>query len=95
MAHYAQVTEADMKEAAKKAVMNEAENAIEEEVQNMVHPTAEPTRTESHDLPEETEVIPCDCDNKQQFATTCESVQTPQSWPRWDSNPYAPRGRGF
>jgi len=90
MAHYAQVTEADMQQAAKKAVMIDAENALEKEVHNQVHNpvqnTSEPGCTEPHDTPAELTVTPCDCDSKQQFATPCESVRNPHNWAILDLN---------
>ena len=38
MKHYAQTTEADMKEAAKMSVLNDAENTVQKRVQNQVQP---------------------------------------------------------
>ena len=61
MKHYAQVTEADMKEAAKMAVMNDAEKAVHNPVHNPVQNTAVPSRTESRKSRNVVDVTPCNC----------------------------------
>jgi hypothetical protein len=45
MKHYAQVTEADIKEAVKTTVLNEAEKEVQKKVHNQVQTTAESSRT--------------------------------------------------
>jgi len=49
MKHYAQITEADMQEAAKMSLLNTAEKEVQKTVHNPVQTTAEPSRTETHE----------------------------------------------
>ncbi len=86
MAHYAQVTEADLKEAAKMNVLNDAEKEVQNQVHNLVQNTAEPSRTESHETKDEPIVSTCNCESKREFATACESVQNANQWAIQDSN---------
>jgi len=59
--HYAQITETDLREAAKMTVLNEAESSVCKEVHNPVHNpvqnTAEPSRTEPHETLEPIAVV--------------------------------------
>jgi integrase len=82
MTHYAQVTEADIQEAAKMSLLSDAEK----EVQNPVQIGAESSRTESHDTQEEPTVSPCLCESKREFATPCEVVQKDTKWAVQDLN---------
>ncbi|MGD1042869.1 MAG: site-specific integrase [Sedimentisphaerales bacterium] len=82
MKHYAQVTEADMKEAAKMTVLNEAEK----EVHNPVQTTAERPRTESHECNAIDDLTPCLCESNNDNATPCESVQNVTNWAVEDLN---------
>jgi integrase len=82
MAHYAQVTEADLKEAAKMSVLSDAEKEVHNPVQN----TAEQSCTESHERQDEPVLSPCDCESKPEFATACESVQNANQWAVQDLN---------
>ena len=83
MQHYAQVTEADMQEAAKMAVLNEAEKQVDvtekKEVQKTVHNTVQTTAvqssTEQHEHKEDSNLSPYTCRTKQQFAAQCRTVQ--------------------
>ena len=86
MQHYAQVTEADIQEAAKMTLLNDAENIVEKRVHNRVQTTATPGCTESHEAQDEPVLSPCSCKNKQEVATPCEKVQNPQKWAGLDSN---------
>jgi integrase len=82
MAHYAQVTESDMQEAAKMTLINEAEK----KVHNQVHTAAEPSNTEPHETLEHIDVSPDDCESKLEFAGACEVVQKDPQWAILDSN---------
>ena len=82
MTHYAQVTEADLREAAKMTILNEAEK----EVHNQVHTTAEQPRAEPHETLEPIAASPDDCESKLLFAGACETVQKGQEWAILDSN---------
>ena len=82
MQHYAQVTEADLQEAAKMTLINDAKKTVQKSVQT----TAEPTRTESHEPSSDTDVSPCLCGTNHDEARPCESVQKPQLYAREDSN---------
>jgi len=90
MTHYAQVTESDIREAAKMTILNEAESSVCKEVHNQVHNpvqnTAEPSRTEPHETPESIAVSPCDCESKLEFAGACDTVQNSGKWAIQDSN---------
>lgn len=55
MQHYAQVTEADMNEAARMSVMIDAKKAV----QNPVHTTAVYPRKASHESKVKNDVTPC------------------------------------
>lgn len=57
MQHYAQVTEADMKEAAKMVVMDDAKKAVH----NPVHTSADYSRTESHESKINSDITSCNC----------------------------------
>ena len=82
MQHYAQVTEADLQEAAKMAVLNDAEK----EVHNVVQTTAEQPRTESHECNAIDDLTPCLCESNDNNATPCESVQNDTNWAIQDLN---------
>lgn len=82
MQHYAQVTEADMKEAARMAVMHSAEKAVHNPVQN----PAVSSRTESHESLDPIDVTPCHCGANQENATACDNMQNPHNWALQDSN---------
>ena len=70
MQHYAQVTEADIQEAVKMSLLNEAEISCQgKRVHNRVQTTAAPARTESHELQEVPAVSPYNCESKREFAT--------------------------
>ncbi len=82
MQHYAQVTEADLKDAARLAVMKDAEKAVHDPVQN----PAVSSCTESHESLDPTDVTPCHCGANQENATVCDSVQKGSNWALQDSN---------
>ena len=84
--HYAQVTEKDMRDAAKTSILNEAETAVHNPVHNPVQTTAATSSTESHEAQDEPILSPCNCESKQEFAETCETVQNPTKWAWKDSN---------
>jgi len=86
MQHYAQITEADIQEAAKMTLLNDAENMVEKRVQDRVQTTAAPSRTESHETKSKPVVSPCNCESKQELATPCEKVQNQPDWAIQDSN---------
>ena len=86
MQHYAQITEADIQEAAKMTLLNDAENTVEKRVHNRVQITAAPARTESHEPQEEPVVSLYNCESKREFAAPCEKVRKGQKWAGLDSN---------
>ena len=83
MQHYAQVTDADEKEAAKMSLLNDAENKVQKRVQT----TAEQSCTEPQETQGEPVASPYECENNQEFATVCENVQNSQKYPQGESNP--------
>jgi integrase len=89
MAHYAQVTEADEREAARLSVMERAVGFCQEKgVQNTVQTTAVPSRRESHKPQEEPVVSPYSCESKREFAGQCEKVQKSQIITKQDDTDY-------
>ena len=82
MQHYAQVTEADLQEAAKMTLLNEAEKRV----QNPVQTTAEQNCTKSHESNIEDDVSLCLCGTNNDYALPCENMQKPQKYARQDSN---------
>jgi hypothetical protein len=68
--HYAQVTDADLKEAAKMALINDAEKGIH----NHIHNNVDSSSTEPQEPIEHIDVTTCDCDNNQEFAGACNVV---------------------
>ncbi len=91
--HYAQITETDIREAAKMTILNEAESSVCKEVHNPVQNTAEPSRTEPHEILEPIAVSPSDCESKHEFAGACEPVQNSGKWAVLDSNQRPPACR--
>ena len=61
MQHYAQVTEADLKEAAKLAVMDDAKEAVQNPVHNPVQNAAASDCMGSHESTDAVDVTPCIC----------------------------------
>ena len=86
MYRYAQVTEADLKEAAKMSVLGDAEKEVQNQVHSPVQNTAEQSCTESHETQDEPVLSTCDYGSKKEFATACESVQNSNQWAIQDSN---------
>ena len=82
MQHYAQVTEADMKEAAKFSVMDDAKKAVHNPVQN----TAESSGIESHASRIPVVVTPCQCETNHQKTTACDSMRNAGKWAIQDLN---------
>ncbi|MHC4881423.1 MAG: hypothetical protein ACYTEN_05505, partial [Planctomycetota bacterium] len=62
--HYAQTTEADMKEAARMTFLNDAENTV----QNQVQPMTETSGNVQHEEVQDVDVSPCDCRNLPQHS---------------------------
>lgn len=77
MAHYAQVTEVDMQEAAKMSLLFDDNK---KRVQNRVQTTAELSCTDSHELKEESNVRPYNYKDKREFTVQCETVQNITHW---------------
>ena len=77
-----EVTEADLQEAAKMTLLNDAEKTV----QKSVLTTAEQSRTESHESNIKDEVTPCLCGTNNDYAVPCESMQKPQKYARQDSD---------
>ena len=86
MRHYAQVTEADMKEATKMTLLERAEKEVQKTVHNPVQTTAAQSSTGLHEPQKEPVVSPCICEGKQQFATQYKMVQKDQKSGRQDLN---------
>ncbi|MEN6384370.1 MAG: hypothetical protein ABFD79_04155 [Phycisphaerales bacterium] len=92
--HYAQVTEADLNEAAKMTVLNNAENQIQKEpennqnerVLNQEHSIAEDDGNVRKEDLEESNLTPCGCDSLPQFSEPCLTVQKDPEWAIEDSN---------
>jgi len=82
MKHYAQVTEADLQEAAKMTLIKTAEKRV----QNPVHTTAESPCTEPHESDLEVDVTPCVCESKHKKTVSCNSMQNTVQWAGLDSN---------
>lgn len=80
--HYAQTTEADLKEAAKKKILNQAEDALQKALQT----GAESGCTELHEQPSDLDVTLCGCETKRQDATGCNSIQKDGNWALLDLN---------
>jgi hypothetical protein len=97
MTHYAQITETDLREAAKMTILNEAESSVCKEVHNQAHNpaqnTAEQPRTESHETLEPITISPSDCESEHEFAGACETVQKADHWAVLDSNQRPPACR--
>ncbi len=93
MQHYAQITEADMKEAAEKAVILDAETVVQNTVHNTVHTGAESSRKDSQEVTGERVISPCICGNKEEFAGACESVRNSSKWAVLDLNQRPPACR--
>jgi integrase len=92
MEHYAQLTEADMQEAAKMSLLQDAQNSCQEKrvqkrVHNRVQTTAASTRTDSQESPEEPAVSTDSYEGKRHLATVCETVQNVTHYPQGESNP--------
>jgi integrase len=82
MQHYAQLTEADMKEAAKMTVLEGAEKTVQNPVQN----TAEPSCIESNESTIPLVVTPYQCEANHQKTTACDSMQNIDKWALQDLN---------
>jgi hypothetical protein len=82
MQHYAQVTEADLQEAAKMTVLDDAEKTV----QKSVLTTAEQSRIESHESNMDGEISSCYCETNDNYAIPCEGVQKGEKWAIQDSN---------
>ena len=82
MQHYAQVTEADLQEAAKMAVLNDAEKAVHDPV----HTGAESSCTDSQEFNKFSDVTPYNCETNHQKTIACNSMQKAGQWAIPDSN---------
>jgi integrase len=87
MQHYAQVTEADLQEAAKLSLLEDAENRVQKTVHNPVQTAAEPSRTESHEVNNTSDVNSYNYEGLQEAAIACNSLQNKDLYPQGDSNP--------
>ena len=82
MTHYAQVTEADMKEAAKMTVLNDGEKTV----QNTVQPMAEMFgKVQQEDL-QVNDISPFDCRNLPQHSDSCLNKTKDIHWALLDLN---------
>jgi integrase len=73
LAHYAQITEKDMKQAAEKSIVNEAEKDIHNHIQ---HPDT-PACTDMQETPEHIDVNPDDCNTTPEFAESRRMTHNP------------------
>lgn len=80
--HYAQVTEADLQEAAKMSLISHAEKRV----QNRVQTGADSSRKASHVPQGEPAIRPCNYKTKREFTTQCETVQKSHQSGRQDLN---------
>ena len=88
--HYAQVTEADLADAAKTTVLDEAKNRLEKRVPKRVLTIAETSRNvpqENQDTKSENENNSFNCNTLRQFAEPCENKTKDVYWVSRDSNP--------
>ena len=79
MKHYAQTTEADMKEAAKMSVLNDAENTVQKRVQNRVQPMTETSGNVQQEEIQEDDVSPFDGRNLPTFSEPCRNTDKSSS----------------
>jgi len=86
MAHYAQVTEADMKLAAENTVLEKQEKGAENGGYNQYHPASEEAGKCPQDDLEKNDISPCDNSDLQQFAETCSMSQNEGDWAVQDLN---------
>ena len=82
MAHYAQVAEADLQEAAKLTLLNDAEKTVQKSVLTI----AEQSRTASHEGNPASVVSPCYCESNLHKTKACESMRNAGKWAELDSN---------
>lgn len=83
MQHYAQVTEADLQEAAKTSLLADAEKKVQDTVQTV----PEPSRTEPQEDEGEIDANPCGCGELRELAGCGNSLQNKELYPQGDSNP--------
>ena len=84
MKHYAQTTEADMKEAAKMSVLNDAENTVQKRVQNRVHPMTETSGNVQQEEIQEDDITPFDGRNLPTFSEPCRNKDQSSDVSRMD-----------
>jgi len=92
--HYAQTTEADLKDAATMTLLNTAEQTIQEqdgtegkkEGHNQGHSTTETGRNEVKPNSNESSITPCDCEGLQSISEPCENRTKDIHWAIQDSN---------
>ena len=82
MQHYAQVTEADIQEAAKMTLLNDAKKSMH----NPMQTTAATPRNEPHEYDTESDISLYDCGTKLEYAGDREVVQKGLEYPQGDSN---------
>ena len=82
MQHYAQVTEADLQEAAKMAVLNDAEKVVHNPVQN----TADSSCTDSQEPNKFSNVTSYKCETSHQKTIACDSMRNTGQWAVRDLN---------
>lgn len=92
--HYAQTTEADLKDAAKMTLLNTAEQTVQEqgetegkkEGHNQGHSTSETGRNPTQDNCDGSDVNPCDCEGLQSISEPCENRTNNVQWAVQDLN---------
>ncbi len=82
MAHYAQVQEADLRQAAESVVLNDAEKSVH----NTAHETPESECRPVQDEKQPPIVTPDNCTTSEQFAPVCTDTQKTQNSGKQDSN---------
>ena len=82
MQHYAQLTEADMKEAAEMTVLGEAEKTVHYQV----HTPDNSPCTDLNEKEGDTDISPCLCNSLQSDSRSRKDMQNKDLWARLDSN---------
>jgi hypothetical protein len=84
---YAQVTEADLQEAAKMSLLGHAEKRVQNRVHDMVQNQDEPRDTKQNEAEVEPTLNPYECESLQELAGCYKSLQDKNLYPLGESNP--------
>ncbi|MGI6125317.1 MAG: tyrosine-type recombinase/integrase [Acetivibrionales bacterium] len=86
MQHYAQTTEADLREAVRLSVLGDAKEAVQNPVHNPVQTQDADGREDPQETPYQTDENAVFCGEKRDFAEACETPQKGEKWAILDSN---------